>query len=261
MLFKSQPLNEEISAKLDKNITELEQMTEKNIVSLRMGRMFDDYYDQKIRISTRIRWLWLHIKGLIFDKKHIIRNLLVWRKTLKKIRPYEGFHGMLKVMMTHLNDYIRYEENHGHSHDDCRFEKITTAKETVEIIVRLSSPESYITRRTDDINARYPDYKMLISEYRTGGRGCSGSFVPQENGWVGEESGKDPRKGYFEFRDGKFEVVESPDITETNRLLEQLSNYNKEQCAAYNQAELDADEDFNRLHQLLKDNIFNWWDY
>jgi len=36
------------------------------------------------------------------------------------------------------------------------------------------------------------------------------------------ESGKDPRKGYFEFADGRFELAESPDQTETDRLLMEL---------------------------------------
>ena len=85
-------------------------------------------------------------------------------------------------------------------------------------------------------------------------------FVAQGIGWAGKESGKDPREGYFEFINGRFQPTESPDQNETNKLVNQLKNYHIEISNAYKQGELDSDKDFDRLGQLLKDNLFSWWD-
>ena len=100
----------------------------------------------------------------------------------------------------------------------------------------------------------------MITEYGTGGTCCSGDFVAQGGGWAGEESGKDPRAGYFEFVNGRFELADSPDQHETVRLLKELREYHKEIHNAYKQAEIDSDEDFERLSWLMKENLYSWWD-
>jgi len=64
---------------------------------------------------------------------------------------------------------------------------------------------------------------------------------------------------YFEFIDGRFEIAASPDEAETHRILSELMRYQEEVSEAYNQAELDSDRDFERLGQLLKDNLYTWW--
>ena len=168
---------------------------------------------------------------------------------------------MLQIIYTHLEDYIKYEEAHGHSTAEYKNKKIGTARETITILKSLENPTDYISRRTDEVEARYPKYKKLISRYKSGGCGFSGSFIAQENGWTGAESGKDPRKGYFEFHAGKFELAESPNQPETDRLLAQLNNYYKDREAAHKQALVDAENDFGHLSQLLKENLFTWWDY
>ena len=260
MLINSQPLNEEISAKFSKYDKEIELMTEENIVSLRIGSMFDDYRERKIGIETRFKWLLFDV-GLTLNKiKYAFRNHFVWRKTLSAIRPWEGFYGMIQIINTHLVDYIKYEETHGHSTDEYKNKKIDTARETITILKKLENPTDYFSKRTDEVAARYPKYKQLISRYKYGGCGFSGNFIAQENGWTGEESGRDPRKGYFEIHEGRFELAKSPNQHETDKLLEQLDNYSKDKAAAYEQAIIDAENDFDHLGQLLKENLFTWWD-
>ena len=65
---------------------------------------------------------------------------------------------------------------------------------------------------------------------------------------------------YFEFVNGRFELVNSPDQAETDRLLAELSKYHEEIKNAYKQTEADSDNDFERLGQLLKENLYSWWD-
>jgi len=162
-------------------------------------------------------------------------------------------------MRTHLKDYIETEEKYGHSEEEYKKNKIATAKETVEILERMKDPMEYSSKRRDEIEAKYPKYQYLITQYEHS-RCYSGDFVGQGNGWVGKESGKDPREGYFEFVNGTFELTESPDQNETIRLLAELAKYHEEIDEAYKQAEVDSDKDFKRLGELLKENLYTWWD-
>jgi hypothetical protein len=112
------------------------------------------------------------------------------------------------------------------------------------------------------VEKKYPKYKKLVSEYKHGGNCYSGNFIAYKNGYVGVEAGNDSRKGYFEF-DSKtclFELVESPNTNETNALLEQIHEYNREIREAYVQANADIEKDFERLHRLLKTYMYSWWD-
>ena len=74
------------------------------------------------------------------------------------------------------------------------------------------------------------------------------------------ESGNDPRKGYFEFIDGKFELTQSPDQIETDRLITQIEKHEEELKNAYEQANVDFESDVDRLGQLFKENLYSWWD-
>ena len=59
---------------------------------------------------------------------------------------------------------------------------------------------------------------------------------------------------------GIFELAESPDQAETDRILAELVKYHEEIDTAYNQAEIDSEKDFERLAELLKENLYTWWD-
>jgi len=265
MLLRSQPLNAKISEKLAvSSKVERESMTERNILSQHIGRMFDDMLDvrkkRKIKFKTRLDWQWHRIKDVFYDVKHTVRNHVKWHKALKELRPWEGFNGLLIVMQTHLRDYILCEQKYGHSEEEFKKHKINTAKETITLLERMKEPDEYLHRRRKEVEIKYPRYKSLITKYKTGGTGSSGDFIAQGNGWVGEEAGKNPRKGYFEFVTGRFELAESPDQHETDRLLAQIDEYNKEISNAYIQAEADSDKDFEKLGQLLKENLYSWWD-
>ena len=163
-------------------------------------------------------------------------------------------------MITHLKDYIDTEEKYGHSEEQYRKNKIATAKETVEILKRMRDSDAYYDKRRDEVNSRYPKYKGLVTEYKKGGSSFCGDFISQNNGWAGKESGNAPKAGYFEFINGKFQLTESPDQNETDRLLAELEEYHKEIKNAYKQAAHDSNKDFDRLGELLKENLYSWWD-
>lgn len=266
MLRSSQPLDPKFCKKykLDRK-SEIESMKEQNIKMMRIGKMLDfididEMVKRKPSLRKRLGWRWCEIKNLYYDTKYMIRNHMKWHKTMCKLRPWEGFDGLLTVMLTHLQDYTWCEIKYGHSTKEYKKQKIASAKEAIKILQRMKDPDGYLSRRRDAVEARYPKYQSLITEYHSGGVGYSGDFVAQGRGWVGRESGKDPREGYFEFIDGKFQLADSPDQKETDRLLDEHKRYSEETTASYKQAEADSDKDFERLGVLLKDNMHQWWD-
>ena len=263
MLLRSQPLSEEVSKKLEeKSRIEIDAMNEDNIKSQHIGHFFDDLIEgkRKIKLKTRFKWKWDNLKGAYHDLKYAVRNRFKWRKIMNQLRPWEGFDGLLRVMQKHLSDYVESEEKYGHAAIEYKERKIATAKETIELLERMNKPDEYSFRRREEVDSLYPDYKQLITRYTCGGVGISGYFIAQGIGWVGKESGNNPREGYFEFFNGRFELTASPDQTETDKLLTQIKGYHKDIGVAYRQAEVDSDEDFERLSNLLKENLYSWWD-
>jgi len=261
MPLKSQPLDPRFAKKFETGEHEL--MTDQNIKSQYIGEMFDNILNRdkrKISFATRMGWKWRRFKDWYYDKKHSIRNHMKWHKTLRQLRPWEGHDGLILLMQAHLRDYIACEEKYGIAEETYKQQKLETARETIALLERMKDPHEYSSRRRTEVEAKYPNYQYLISEYKHGGTSYSGDFIAQGNGWVGAESGKDPREGYFEFIDGKFECVESPNQSETDRLLDELRAYRAEITAAYEQAEVDSKQDFERLHELLRENLYTWWD-
>ena len=112
--------------------------------------------------------------------------------------------------------------------------------------------------RTHHCNAN--SFKRLNEKYENGGSSFGGDFIEQDKGWAGIKGGNDPQEGYFEFVNERLTLVESPDQNETNRLLTEIANYNKEIRNAYEQANSDFEKDIDRLGQLLKENLYTWWD-
>jgi len=263
--MQSQPLDPKFCEKMGLNKDDEEtSFSDKEIKEQFIGGMLDHLLDeddkQKISLGLRLHWFNKRIKDFIFDIKYAIRNHFKWRKTIRKLYPWEGFSGLISVMITHLNGYIEYEEKYGHSLEEYKKNKIATAKETLEILNRMEDHDKYTEKPRSEVKSRYPKYKGLVTTYINGGSSYCGDFIAQGNGWVGKESGNDPREGYFEFINGRFQQTESPDQNETDMLLDQLKKYHEEISHAYKQGELDSDKDFNRLGQLLKDNLFSWWD-
>ena len=243
---------------------EMSGFSDKDIKTQFIGRMFDGILendnDRKIAVSLRLSWFWRDIKNVMYELKYAVRNYFIWYKTIRKLRPWEGFDGLISLMMTHLRDYIETEEKHGHSEEEYRKHKIAAAKETVAVLGRMKYPDEYLDRPIKEVKSRYPEYRGLVAEYANGGSSFSGNFIAQGNGWAGKEGGKDPQEGYFEFINGKFSLAKSPDQNETDSLLKQLDKYHEELHEAYIQGNINSDKDFERLGQLLKDNLYSWWD-
>jgi hypothetical protein len=57
----------------------------------------------------------------------------------------------------------------------------------------MKEPDEYLHKPRKEVDARYPEYKGIVTIYKNGGSCYSGDFIPQGNGWVGKESGNDPR--------------------------------------------------------------------
>lgn len=236
----------------------------KTIKSQWVGKMFDNLFSdndkRRIDLKTRLRWKWQEFKGFCADLKYVIRNHWYWHKTMSQIRPWEGFDGIFCVVQVHLHDYIRTEQKYGHAEKEYKQKKIATATETLKILARLKDHHQYLDRRRKAVEEKYPKYKSLITRYAAGGSSSSGDFVAYGKGWVGKEAGKNPREGYFEFVDGRFKKVKSPNQTETDKLIAQIEQYYLDIQKAYKLAEADLNRDFERLGLLLKENIYTWWD-
>jgi hypothetical protein len=265
MLIQSQPLDSKFCEKIGfKDEDHEKEFSERKIKKQYIGNMFDNLLDSnkkhKISLGTRLGWLKRDIEDVFYNTKYAIRNHFKWRKTIRNLRPWEGFSGLISVMLTQLKDYLETEEKYGHSEAEYRKNKITTVKGTIELLERMKEPDEYLDKRSDEVKARYPDYKSLVIEYESGGSSFGGEFIAQGNGWAGKEGGKDPLEGYFEFIDGKFKLAESPDQKETERIIAEIDNYHEDLTNAYKQAELDSEKDFERLGQLLKENLYSWWD-
>ncbi len=260
MLWQPLPLGKKGAKRLRALAKEIEGMSDENIRSERIVTRFDDAGKRKTSLRTRLCLIYRSLKGSMHDVKYTVINHIKWHKTLTIIRPWEGFAGLFSVVQTHLTHYIAFEEKYGDSEEEYKENKINTAHETLLLLERMREPHRYALRRRAEVDIRFPDCGTLFTEYEDGGLSHGGCFVAQGKGWAGIESGVNPREGYFELIGGRCEPAESPDRQETDRLLDMIRQYEREVKNAYRQAELDSDENFEKLGRLLKDNLYTWWD-
>jgi len=107
MLKGSQPLDPKVYKKLglDDN-DQHEKMTERNIKSQHIGKLFDDLLDgsekHKISLKKRLGWKWRDIKGKFYDIKYAFRNYFKWRKTMK-VSPTQGSGYLVRCPTSLLN--------------------------------------------------------------------------------------------------------------------------------------------------------------
>jgi len=256
-MIRSQEISEKTVKKL--KLDKQKPRGEEVIRSQKIGTMLDDIGITKVTVFDRVRWLKRDMKGFYHDFRYIIINHIKWHKTLSKIRPWEGFDGVLEVMQNHLKDYIGAEEKYGISVEEHRQHKIKSAKATVILLKRLQAPDTYWMRRVNELKKKYPKYKSLISNTNYG-TSYNGSFLKQGNGWAGYESGKNPREGYFEFINSVFTLTESPNQNETDKIISRMKQYHIDYKEATKQGKLDKDRDMQRLFKILENNFYSWWD-
>ena len=134
MLMQSQPLDPKVCEKmgLDKKDDD-SGFSDDKIKEQFIGNMFDRFFGddgkQKITLGLRLHWLNRSIKDFIFDTKYAIRNHFKWRKTVRKLRPWDGYGGLISVMITHLNDYIETEIKYGHSLEEYKQGELDSDKD------------------------------------------------------------------------------------------------------------------------------------
>ncbi|MDR0313618.1 MAG: hypothetical protein LBI14_08465 [Treponema sp.] len=137
-MLNSQPLNSEISKKLESYEPKKDSLPVKQY----MGHMFDGLLDSKISFKTRLSWLGRRISDAWYDFHYTVKNWAKWRKTISGLRPWEGFAGVLTLVQKHLKDYLETEEKYGHSEKSCREVKIKSIKECLEILERFQKREN-----------------------------------------------------------------------------------------------------------------------
>jgi hypothetical protein len=257
-MLHTQPLDSEISKKMDSYDTKKEALPEKQY----MGLMFEDLLNSKITLKMRLSWLGRDISNAWYDFYYMVCNWVKWRKTISGLRPWEGFGGVLTLVRKHLKDYLETEVKYGHSERSYREAKITSIRKCLEILERLQKNE-YDGNALDEVYAKYPEYKQLITEYSDGSTSCSGDFIAVGNGWAGIEAGANPRRGYFEYVNGKFELTATSDESvqaQVEQSLEQIERYHADLHEAYKNAEIYMENDKNKLGELLSQHFFSWWD-
>lgn len=224
-----------------------------------MGTLFDNFkQDEKFSIKDKFRFTRIKVEDFLDDLKYTAINCIKWFKVIPKLRPYEGFDGTLQIIKHHLKDYLRYEINYGHSEDEYKQEKIYNIRRCLELIDKLRKDE-YTLILTDAINQKYPKYYNMISEGKVS-TSYSGKFTKFKDGWVGIEGGKNPRKGYFIHKDGRFVLTESPDEKESNRLLKQIEQYELDITEAIKLGAEHKEKDLNELMEILRKHFFEFWD-
>ena len=119
MLNQSQPIDPKYYELFNGNSESLDYADDM-IISQSIGKMFESLRNDngKINIGLRLNWLWRDITKFFYDIKWAIRNHFKWRKIIRNLRPWKGFHGLITVMQTHLRDYIEIEEKYGHTEEE-----------------------------------------------------------------------------------------------------------------------------------------------
>jgi hypothetical protein len=227
-----------------------------------MGRMFENFLDSKITLKMRLSWLGRDISDAWHNFYNTVCNWVKWRKTISRLRPWEGFDGVLTLVQKHLKDYLETEVKDGQSEKSNRKAKITSVKECLEILEKLQKDE-YNEKTLNEVYAQYPKYKQLITEYSDGSTSCSGDFTALGNGWAGIESGANPRRGYFECVNGKFELTTISDKSVQAKIeqsLDQIESYHADWKKAIKNSDKCMEDDKRRLGELLSQHFFSWWD-
>jgi hypothetical protein len=257
-MLNTQPLDSEIVKGMDSYDTEKEAQPIKQY----MGRMFQDILDSKITLKMRLSWLGRDISNAWHNFYNTVCNWAKWRKTISRLRPWEGFDGVLTLVQRHLKDYLETEVKYGHSEKSYREAKINSVKECLEILERLQK-DDYNKNALDEVYAKYPKYKQLITDYSDGSTSSSGDFIALGNGWAGIESGANPRRGYFECVNGKMELTAISDESvqvEVEQTLAQIERYHADWKQAIKNATEYVEDDKKRLGELLSQHFFSWWD-
>jgi hypothetical protein len=227
-----------------------------------MGQMFKNLLDSKITLKMRLSWLGRDISNAWHDFYYTVCNWAKWHKTISGLRPWEGFDGVLTLVQKHLKDYLKTEVKYGHSEKSYREAKIISVKECLEILERLQKNE-YDEKALYEVSANYPEYKQLITEYSGGSTSYSGDFIALGNGWVGIEAGANPRRGYFECVNDKFELTTISDESvqaEIEQSLNQIEKYHADWKRAIKNSAKYMEDDKRRLGELLSQHFFSWWD-
>jgi len=232
-----------------------------DIISQRIGSLFDGVIEQikQPAFSIRIKRCFRIFQNFYYSIKWSIRNHIKWHKVLTHIRPWEGYEGLIEVMMYHLKDYVIYERNYGIGSSEYKQDKISSVVRALELLNKLEEPHDYAISRISAIADKYPSFKHLINLYNNGTLESIGLFISYGSGWVGIEDYEKGLYGYYEIVDNILKRVSIVDNDETNKLINDILEYNKYNDQAYIEAEKEINKDFDELYHIFKDNLYSWW--
>jgi len=233
----------------------------RTIIKQYIASPYDFSYLDDIKISLRKRLVWKLERLLIWWKRDVLLPVIThirWHNVLKELRPWVGYSGMIKLMQFMLRHYASYEEQYSCSAKEYKDSAVNSARETADLLERLKEPTEYSSRRRDEVKERYPEYLELRTDYADGSSMKSGYFIPQGKGFVGPAS-EQFESNYFEIVNDRIISLDSPDKLETERLVNEIIKYDKEIDEAYELAQKDLENDFDKLNQLLRENMYYWW--
>ncbi|MDR2728721.1 MAG: hypothetical protein LBB56_06265 [Chitinispirillales bacterium] len=105
----SQPLSEKTIAKMGlPSEAELKKRSEPVIKRQYMGNFFDNDSIEKTKIDlkTRLKFKKIRFKYFYYDLKQAIADYRRYWRIIADIRCWDGHHGMLALMIHHLEYYI-----------------------------------------------------------------------------------------------------------------------------------------------------------
>jgi len=109
------------------------------------------------------------VKKMIEDTKRSVTNHFLWRKQLSEYYPWD-IQAFLPMFTRHLELYVNVEQKSGHSTQEWREYKISTAQETIDILKRLTK-DNYSSVYTDVINERWGKFPYEKTTYANGSVG------------------------------------------------------------------------------------------
>lgn len=135
MLKSSQPLDPKVAERLGLDDEHELDVENDEILPQHIGTMFDDIFaDDKRRrpgLRTRIHGRIRCLKDAFYSVRRTAQSHRKWHATLRDLQPWNGFNDLISVMLTQMQNYVRFEEKHGHLTPECTEQKIASTKSTM----------------------------------------------------------------------------------------------------------------------------------
>lgn len=213
-MTRSQPLNPKLLKKLGiHEETEEERIAGQRVIKTEIVDSMFDFSNKKTTMLDKLGFVSWRLKTCYSNIKWSARNLFTWYSIISKYRPWD-IHYFLPIFVKHLELCIAHEKRFGHSTEECKNCKISTAQEAVDIIKRIIDND-YVSKYRDAVDNKWGKFPYKKTTYANGNKGYE-HLAPE--------------------------------------------GYNNELHAAYEKATDDETKDLEKLGELIKMDMLNWWD-